>query len=279
MPVRLLAACCCWLALCGTFVAAASDWEEAEIAEEEEDLAKTLQNPLANLSTLPFQFNLNDGARPPGSTKDRTAFNLNIQPVVPFPGEKWNVISRTIIPVNSVPQGDSDSTFGVGDTSLSLFWSPAKPGKAIWGVGPALSLPTASSEILGSEQLAAGPTGVIFYGVGKWTMGAVASNVWSVSHASGREDVNRFFANWFLNYNLSNGWAVGSAPIITCDWQISSGDECTVPWGAQLSKVTRFGDRPVNLLLGYYANSQEPTGAPDSQIRIQVNLLFPQKNR
>ena len=46
---------------------------------------------------------------------DRQAFNLNIQPVVPITGDKWNLIARTIIPVNSVPQGQTDSTFGIGD--------------------------------------------------------------------------------------------------------------------------------------------------------------------
>lgn len=270
---RLLAAGCCSFVLCG-LVAAQTDAER-----EAEELAKTVQNPLATLITLPFQFNLNDGARPPGSTDDRKAFNLNIQPVIPFPGEKWNVISRAIIPVNSVPQGDSDSTFGVGDTNLSLYLSPAKAGKLVWGVGPSFSIPTASSEILGSEQLAAGPSGVIFYSTGSWTMGGVASNVWSVTHAGGREDVSSLFAQWFVNYNLGNGWAVATAPIVTCNWKISSGDECAIPWGAQVSKVTRFGPRPVNLLLGYYTNSQEPDGAPDSQIRIQVNFLFPSKKR
>ena len=192
----LVFATCCWLALCGS--AAAQD--------QQEDLAKTIQNPLASLVSLPFQANYNNGV----GEHDRLFFNLNIQPVVPFPGEKWNVITRTIIPVNSVPLGETDSVFGIGDTNLSVFLSPAKSSSLTWGVGPAINIPSASNpEVLGADKLSLGPTGVVFYGVGKWTMGLVTSNVWSVAGNSDREDVNFFFAQWFLNFNFGGGLGRG----------------------------------------------------------------------
>ena len=185
MP-HLVLATCCLLVLCGYVAAAEPDKEHDEAG----DLAKTVQNPLANLVTLPLQFNYNRGI----GVDDRTFFNMNVQPVIPYPGEKWNIITRTIIPINSVPVGTSGSVFGMGDINLSIFWSPAKPSPLVWGVGPALVLPTASNpELLGSEKWSIGPTGVIFYGIKKWTVGAVASNVWSVAGNSAREDVNFMF--------------------------------------------------------------------------------------
>ena len=265
------------LALCGSPIAAEEEVAvEKVVAVEEEEtaLAKKIQNPLANLVSLPLQFNFNDGV----GELDRRLFNLNVQPVIPFSREKWNIISRTIIPVNSVPQGENDSVFGIGDTSLSLFWSPNKASKLTWGVGPAFSLPTASNpEVLGSGKFSLGPTGVLFYGTGSWTMGIVASNVWSVAGDSDRADVNFFLAQWFVNYNLGKGWAVGTAPIVTANWEAESGNQWTVPWGLQVSKVTRFGGQPVNLLLGYYTNSDHPDGGAESQVRFQVNFMFPQK--
>jgi hypothetical protein len=244
--------------------------------ESESELAKKIQNPLANIITLPVQANYNQGV----GADDRTFFNLNVQPVIPFPGEKWNIISRTIIPINSVPVGETDSVFGVGDINVSLFWSPAKASQLTWGVGPVIYLPTASNpEALGSGKLSLGPTGVIFYKVGEWTMGIVASNAWSIAGDSDREDVNFFYAQYFANYNFGKGWALGTAPIVTADWEADSEDRWTIPWGLQLSKLTRFGPRPVNLLAGYYRNSQYPDGAADEQIRLQVNFLFPAKPR
>ena len=143
---------------------------------DEAELAKTIQNPLASMVTLPIQVNWNGGV----GDNNRTAMNMNIQPVVPFPGEDWNIITRTIIPVNSVPIGQSASEFGIGDTSFSMFFSPNKGGNLTWGIGPALTIPTSSNpEILGSGKWSIGPTGVLFYGTGNWTMGFVASQSWS----------------------------------------------------------------------------------------------------
>lgn len=297
----LISATCCFLALAGSAMAHDEEVEAAEVAvgveeaveaeeiaveaveSDESDLAATIQNPLATLVSLPLQFNFNEGVDPGAiAGGDREGgerfFNLNVQPVIPFPGEKWNIITRTIIPVNSVPLGDNISEFGIGDTSLSIFWSPAKASRLTWGIGPALSLPTASNpEILGSGKFSVGPTAVVFYGISKWTMGFVASNVWSVAGDEDRNDINFFLAQWFVNYNIGRGWAVGTAPIVTANWEDEdSGNRWTVPLGLQVSKVTHFGSRPVNLLIGYYDNVQHPDGAAEYQIRFQLNLLFPQ---
>jgi hypothetical protein len=32
----------------------------------------------------------------------------------------------------------------------------------------------------------------------------------------------------------------------------------------------------VNLLAGYYYNSEHPESGADSQVRVQINLLYPQ---
>ncbi len=258
--------------VCGVISAAGA--AAAQEANDAEALAKAAQNPLATLVTLPLQANFNQGVGP----YDRQFFNLNIQPVVPFKGEKWNVISRTIIPLNSVPVGETDSNFGFGDTTMSLFFSPAKGGNLTWGVGPMLGLPTASNtELLGSGKFSLGPTAVLFYQTGRWTMGGLLGNLWSVAGDGDREDVNFLTAQYFVNYNFGGGWALGTVPILTANWEAESGNQWTIPWGLQVSKLTRFGAQPVNLLLGYYSNSEHPEGAADSQVRFQVNFMFPTK--
>jgi len=43
-------------------------------------LAKTTQNPVGDIVSVPFQFNFNGG----GALRDGTFFNLNVQPVIPI---------------------------------------------------------------------------------------------------------------------------------------------------------------------------------------------------
>ena len=106
--------------------------------------------------------------------EDGTRHTLNIQPVIPASiSEDWNLISRIIVPV--IYQDDilprSGDQFGLGDVTQSLFFSPAQPtaGGLIWGVGPALLLPFATDDLLGSEKFGLGPTGVALVQTGPWT--------------------------------------------------------------------------------------------------------------
>jgi hypothetical protein len=163
---------------------------------------------------------------------------------------------------------------------MTLFFSPARSGKLSWGVGPILGLPTASNpQVLGSGQWGLGPSGVVFYQTGKWTMGAVASNTWYLAGGDGRDAYSLFTAQWFLNYNFGGGWAMGTAPVIVGNWKADSDQRWTVPWGLQISKVTHIAAQPINLLLGYYVNSAYPDGASDRAVRVQINFMFPTRSK
>ncbi len=67
--------------------------------------------------------------------------------------------------------------FGLGDAFQRLFFSPAKPGKAIGGIGPAFQLHTGTEDILGQDKWCAGATGVILAMKGPMVFGMLANNV------------------------------------------------------------------------------------------------------
>ena len=107
---------------------------------------------------------------------------LNIQPVYPIHlSQKWNLINRVILPVIYQPElvPGQGSTFGLGDTSYTAFFSPREPGKLIWGVGPVISIPTSTDIQVGPGEWAAGPSVVMLKMPGSWVIGVLASNVWS----------------------------------------------------------------------------------------------------
>ena len=242
-------------------------------AEDKAELAKAAQNPIANMISLPLQNNINTGIGP----DDETQNILNIQPVYPFSlGDDWNVITRTILPVISQPgflTGD-DRVNGLGDLNTTAFFSPSKASSLTWGVGPTFILPTATDDTLGPDKWSGGLAAIALTMPGNWVVGGMMSNVWSFA-GSGDNDVNFFTFQYFINYNLPDGWYLTSAPIITANWEADSGDQWTVPFGGGFGKIMKWGKQPVNAQLSAYNNVESPEVGADWQFRIQLQFLFP----
>ena len=239
------------------------------------ELAKKTQNPVADLISVPFQNNFNVGA----GSKDEMVWILNVQPVIPIKlNADWNLITRTIMPIISLPSlfPDADNAFGLGDINPSFFFSPSKPSKFIWGAGPTMTFPTATNRILGSGKWSMGPAAVALFIDGPWVLGTLANQQWSFA-GWGNKDVNALLIQPFINYNLSHGWYLVSGPIITGDFSASSGNHWTVPVGGGGGKLWRVGKvgLPVNTQVQAFFNAERPRYGPDWQLRVQIQFLFP----
>jgi len=252
-------------------LAAQSPAAQPEPAHDVNALAKETQNPVGNLTTVPFQFNFNTG----GDLEDRTFFNLNFQPVIPFKlTSSVNVVARTIVPINSAPAGDGRSS-GIGDIQQQLFFTPAKPGRMIWGAGPMFSFPTATAAASETGTWAMGASVVILKNAGPWVFGSLISQLWPMSDAGGSPEMHLFSLQPFVNYNFGHGWALSYSPIITANWDAADGNEWTVPFGLGLTRTTVFNRRPMNIGINYYYNVERPDGGPGQQLRLIVALLYP----
>ena len=237
------------------------------------DLAKKLSNPIADLISVPFQYNYNDGY---GDGSGQQSY-INIQPVIPISiSPTWNVISRTIIPL--VDQDDlargSGSQTGFGNITQSFFFSPKQPtaGGLVWGVGPVLQLPTASHDVA-PDQWGAGITGVALKQSGPWTVGGLANHVWSISGEDEYGDQSATFLQPFLSYTTPKATSFTVNSESTYNWET---EEWSVPINLVVSQVVKFGRQPVQLGLGARYWADAPEEGPDGWgLRAQLTLLFP----
>jgi hypothetical protein len=250
--------------------------QTSEQAKEMMELAEAAQNPIADMNMIPIQFNWYTG----GGLGDQTMMQTLIQPVLPLPlTKRWNVVSRTVIALISMPVGgeNGDRAKGIGDIQEQIYFTPTKKHKVIYGFGPVFSFPTSTNEVWATGQFAVGPNAVIVVMPGKWLVGAVANNLWRFAGSDNTTAINSFYFQYFVNYNFNKGWALGTAPSITANWNAPEGQQWTVPVGLNISKITVIGKQPLSLNIQYYYNVVRPDNEGSSQIRILVSFLFPKK--
>ena len=240
---------------------------------QDDELAKASQNPVADLISVPFQNNTSFGL----GDADRTQNLMNIQPVIPVSMGKWNLINRTIVPILSQPSflSPDERTFGFGDINHTTFLSPADAGKVIWGVGPSITLRTATDRTLGTGKWSAGPSFVALSMPGKWVIGSLLSNQWSFAGDTDRQSVNAFLWQYFVNYNFQQGWYFTSSPVVTANWKAADSQKWTVPFGAGFGRVFPIGKQPVNAQVQAFGYPVKPDGGPDWTLRFSLTFLFP----
>ena len=239
-------------------------------------LAAASSNPLANMISLPIQFNFNGGY----GEYDRMQYITNLQPVIPFKLNKnINMINRIIIPVEYVPNNEeSGGTFGVGSTTWSMWVvpGPIKINKGLhfsYGLGPALIIPTESSAALGGGAFGLGATGLAVFSTKHITGGVLIG--WAGSYKN--DDLNTLWGQYFFTWNIKKGWFITTAPTIGANFNAPKGQQWTVPFGAGGGKIMKLGKLPTKLSLLYFNNVIAPDGAPDWDIQFTVTVLFPKK--
>jgi hypothetical protein len=238
----------------------------------DQDLAKQLSNPVASLISVPLQQNFDFGMGPGGDGYKAT---LNVQPVVPITfTEDWTLILRTIVPIayQEDVTGPGETQFGLGDTTQSFFFSPAKPGGIIWGAGPVLYYPTATDEALGGEKWGAGPTIVVLKQAGHNTVGLLANHIWSIAGDDSRADISTTFMQPFFSHTTPRATTYTLNTETTYDWLR---EQWTVPINVTVTQLMKLGKQPVSIGGGLRHYAEKPAGGPDWGFRVVVTWLFP----
>ena len=279
------------LLTCGTLLAAQSQQSESTQSQQAlegirteaqslgsaistSDTSKAVQNPLSSLTMVMLQDTVDFNV----GSYVRTTNTLHLHPMIPTRASA-NWILSTWIHVPLAYQPDVKTTrsgvVGLGDIQPTFLLSPVATGKLIWGVGPTLLLPTATNSLLRTGKFSVGPAVLVLAQPGKWTIGAMVNNLFSVWGPSNRKDVNLLSLSYFVNYNLRNGWYLTSAPALIADWTQPPGGVWTVPFGGGVGRIVKLGPQLVNATVASYVNVIHDSQAARWQLFFQLALLYP----
>lgn len=236
------------------------------------ELAAELANPNTSVATLTLkaQYSLYEGNLP--GADDQSGTFLLFQPGLPFvlkSGAK--IIWRPAVPIfvdQPVPEagGGFSGEAGLGDIAFDLAFAPkVAPGRLL-GFGFFTSLPTATND-LGSDRWTIGPEILLGKATPNWVVGMLTNHQWSVA-GSGDVDVSLTTIQAFLTAIRGGGWTVGSAPIITYDW---NADQWKVPLQINVGKTVILNGRPWKLgaEINYFAEKSDTFG-PEWMVGFNV---------
>lgn len=288
----------------------------AEPAQDDEsELAKKLNNPVASLISVPFQANEDFHM---GPTNKGYQFKLNFQPVAPISlGKDWNLIVRTILPVidqhdvfyqpvprfpglpektlNQIPPALRDDAENLARKLYDHEVKKHPQNRSQDGLGD-----TVQSFFLSPKD--PGPGGIIWglgpvflyptatqdlLGGGKWGMGPTfvvlkQTGGWTVGMLAnqiwsigGNEDRNNISASFIQPFIVYTTKTHTSFGLNTESTYDWETSQWTVPINLSVTQILKIGKQPMSIQLGGRYYADGPSGAPDWGVRLAFTLLFP----
>ena len=235
------------------------------------EIAKKLANPIADMISVPFQYNYSRGV---GRNQEGSEQTLLFQPVIPFNlGGGDAFILRPILTSAHVINANGFSGYGVANVTIESFYAPNTGSSWIWGVGPYISTPSGNSGYFGSQQTGAGLTAVILNRHGPWTYGLLGYQSWSVGGNPTFGTQNNLYGQPFASYTTSNAWTF----MLQSQAQYNYDSHRTSnPMNFVVSKLEVFDGQPVQFGMGpsYYL-SNTPGGPSGWGGRAVLTFVFP----
>jgi len=135
------------------------------------------------------------------------------------------------------------------------------------GIGPALMMPTASSDYLGTGKWNAGLAGVVMTKAYGLTLGVLAQQFFSFAGDSHRADQNFMIFQPIVTKILSDGYYINFSPLMKFDWE---NNDYNIPLGLNFGKAFA---KNLSMFVGFdYVVSGPSQG--DFTVRLNINAMF-----
>lgn len=216
------------------------------------NLAKELANPVANLISMPFQWEYNRGM---GRNQAGANQTLLFQPLIPIDLSGGDIfILRPIIAGTRQMNVNGYSGYGMSNVTIESFYSPYTGSSWLWGIGPYAVSPAGNSGQFGSQQTGAGVTAHLINRQDGWTYGVLGYQSWSVGGNPTFGTQNNLYAQPFVAYTTSSSWTFSTNMEAQYNYDAR---RTTNPWYAGVSKLEVIDGVPVEFSAGptYYVNS------------------------
>jgi len=251
-------------------VVCAAVFSSAAYAQASADDANKSNNPL----NLAPSFNLQNYYTPSlfgvsGHTND-----LLLRPTVPVgPIGPIGVpqIFRATVPISTRPDPSGGYNTGLGDINLFDIFLLSQSEVQI-GVGPLITMPTATDPSLGTGKWQGGLAAVAVNATPAHLLGALVQWQHSFAGQSERPTTQSLTAQPFAIFNLPGGWYIRSTGIWTFDLQHGT---YYIPVGLGGGKAWKSGSTIYNAFIEpQYSVAHSGAGVPQVTIFAGLNMTF-----
>lgn len=241
--------------LCGAPLVLAQETGQPASAEE---LNKKLNDPTQGVKSFVFQDIpvINYYGRSGSSNQ------IMFQPVVPFTMYKHDNILRLTLPYNSGGVG------GRGLAPIQIFnLTIFKVGRGQFAIGPLLNFNPNWKELPEGDRIQAGPALGYVTPRGKWTLGMLQQNLFSVN-------VQLSAFQPIIAYAFPKGWSLSTGQAQWAFVWSEGGGLTGIPLGVSVGKlVTLPGKQMVKFGVNPEYNAKARNGSPHWTVRFSANFL------
>ena len=272
-----------WLCRARTFVGAAAihaieaifaifvfSLTSANASAQSADDANKSNNPL----NLAPSFNIQNYYSPSLFGVSAHTNDLLLRPTVPIgPVGPIGVpqIFRATIPVSTRPDPTGGNNTGLGDINLFDIFLLSQ-SDIQFGVGPLITLPTATDPSLGTGKWQGGLAAVAVSATKARLLGALVQWQHSFAGQSDRPTTQSLTVEPFGIFNLPGGWYIRSTGIWTFDLQHGS---YYIPVGLGGGKAWKSGSTIYNAFIEpQYSVAHSGAGVPQFTIFAGLNMTF-----
>ena len=229
--------------------------------------AAQANNPLADFRA----FNLQNYYVPELSElDDQSANTFWLRYAQPF--GKW--LFRGSLPISRVPTGEGTTTSGLGDVNgfLAYLFDTGNPGRS-FGLGPQVSLPTATEDETGTDKYQLGVAAVYFDATSPtFQWGGLVTWQTDVAGDDDREDTSLLAIQPFYFFQLGKGLYLRGAPIWVFNLETS---DYHVPVSLGIGKVIVSGNTVYNFSVEpQFTILDRGPGQPELQLYMALNMQF-----